>query len=667
MDPQLNGGEQPLLKRALSNNDVNPASGERQVPHPETTNKMAVVRADQTLEKTTKEIQPFTPVNAPSGTPAEIHKRVAALGEDLLQRMERSTAAGQRYAKNPGARGEYIQALQEERKAILDGDTQLNGHPLASLIRGTHRSRVNMIEQTFKQLGYTQPEAKTETERKEDPALKRAADRVKDEYDKYEAAKRLKQQTEDNPDEKILKQEFQDLRDRIDSRIKATNANIRYLEREIQNLGRIGRFVARFTGTLRGMRLSLEADQKLLNSYGKIRSQLDTVARLNPKQRREGFQRLWKDLGATRPDYRDANAQLARSVDTIDTYDYFNVITTPQPRAPFVAGQEVYTLTERSTVERGWRVMSVSENRIAVRPITGGALRVLTPQQVWHVGEIDGARMLPRNVPRHVQAEMQNRRNTLMQRYARITEEEYHQLFDGPLQQQNVGNCYLIAAFNSLRHSPHAEVILRTSVQRQGTGFIVKIPLGNADGTPIAVSAQDMQAMTIPTDSHGRTQLQPVNAAPGWVALEAAFIIKRFGRLDRRAAEGGLGEAALSALMGNAVQTLRIRNNFATLSEDARSREQAIALLNSFSPERHILTASSRVFQDERSSFRTGPHTFLTKHAYSIFRVDPGSRQIILANPHNTAIHIQVTYDEFLTSFRGIGIATVNDARIFRV
>ncbi len=113
--------------------------------------------------------------------------------------------------------------------------------------------------------------------------------------------KKLEQQTN---------QEWIDLRDRIASRISAVNNNILYLQREIQNLGRLGRFIGRITGTLRGMQLSLEADQNSLRTLNNLRQRL---AKTVNSPTGEVLQSFWRALGIVRPNYGPANTRLAES------------------------------------------------------------------------------------------------------------------------------------------------------------------------------------------------------------------------------------------------------------------------------------------------------------------------------------------------------------------
>ncbi len=116
--------------------------------------------------------------------------------------------------------------------------------------------------------------------------------------------KKIEQQTNaDSP-------EWNDLRSRINERISATNNDIASVQREIQNLGRFGRFIGRMNGALRGMQLTLEAHQRSLKTLTNLRERFERTAKHSPAEDLQGF---WNALGIIRPHYFAANEQLAKS------------------------------------------------------------------------------------------------------------------------------------------------------------------------------------------------------------------------------------------------------------------------------------------------------------------------------------------------------------------
>ena len=131
------------------NSNSNGVVTKNQVESTDSVNKTAYASADQTVKKTTEEVQYLDK--------QDVQKRLDALGKQLLDLMNRTMAADRVYARNPSSRGAYLQALQEERKALLDGDAQFSGHPLAAAIRGVHRSRLDMIERAIKNLAVSGP------------------------------------------------------------------------------------------------------------------------------------------------------------------------------------------------------------------------------------------------------------------------------------------------------------------------------------------------------------------------------------------------------------------------------------------------------------------------------------------------------------------------------
>jgi hypothetical protein len=403
------------------------------------------------------------------------------------------------------------------------------------------------------------------------------------------------------------------------------------------------RNLAMSAGTWAGMEQTVAEEQRIIDVATHMMMEVHAANETPDIYERD---RLLSDLEQRiqllRPDYRSANGTLMRARDLLQQYG------PTLERAPFEAGQEVYALVGNDVVQR------VQGNRIEVTK--NGAMLVLTDAQMWHVREIEGGVAFNPNVPRHVIAEMLNRRRNLLRRYATLTEEDYHALFDGPLQQQNTGNCYMIAAMESLRNSPHAEAVLRTSVRREGTTFVVTLPLGDALGEPITVTEAEMGAVR-----HRGEDLQPVRAAAGWIALEAAIMKKTYGTVDRpRANEGGRAETSLELMLGSAVdqQILTVLSGF---------REEAEQWLNTFSTQRSIATASTRPHpRGDQETFTVGGMQFHYSHAYAILNVDARNQTVIVANPHNTGVHMRLTYDQFIQAFLLIRSVRVNYTTMFR-
>jgi hypothetical protein len=466
-------------------------------------------------------------------------------------------------------------------------------------------------------------------------------------------------------------QEYTRIRQALLIRISGSSRTIEQRRKEMNAMSWIQHRIAVVSGVWSGMERSLLEDQRLL---GRARELLERLGKEgnNPDLtvRRASIDRIRELLGMSRPDYRDANADLARATDRLNTYD---VMRTVPERQPFTEGQEVYVLENEETVEKKWKISRIDGDKIQVTK--DDKTLSLTTGQVWHVHEIESGRALNPNVPRHTIVEMLNRKHTLIERYARISKEEYHELFDGPLQQQNTSNCYLIAAFESLRQSPHAEAVLRTSIQRQGDGYAVKIPLGDADGVPITISRGELGPMKVQNDREGRSELHPVRAAEGWVVLEAAFTKKKFGTVNRLASEGGWGNEALALMFGRAVTSVDVDARTFFRNTDLRlpfsghpdQRKKAERWLDAFSRQRNIATASlPRQARNGPATVAVAGHTFYKNHAYAVLNVDARGKTLTLANPYDTSVHIHLTYDQFLDTFASIREAAVDYRRIFR-
>jgi hypothetical protein len=103
-----------------------------------------------------------------------------------------------------------------------------------------------------------------------------------------------------------------------------------------------------------------------------------------------------------------------------------------------------------------------------------------------------------------------------------------------------------------MSHSPHFELMMRTSLKRLKNGsWEVKIPLMDPNGQTITITQKEIMAQWNPNlknpkkiiQGYGqdliRPMLSPMNANEGYRVLEAAFIKHKFGKVDRAAAEGG--------------------------------------------------------------------------------------------------------------------------------
>jgi hypothetical protein len=266
------------------------------------------------------------------------------------------------------------------------------------------------------------------------------------------------------------------------------------------------------------------------------------------------------------------------------------------------------------------------------------------------------------------------------------------------LKQQNVGDCYAVAAIHAMSSSPHFEMICRSSMKRQPDGsWEVRIPLLSEDGQVITITPEEL----LPQKNRQflrrnkgdiipdlRRKLMPVRGKEGLQVLEAAFIKQKFGSVDRLAAEGGWGDEVLLALGGESFEKYKL--NAAKYNKDKEKwecpglsslSEKDMAYLDhyleNFDPEIHIATVSTKHMDvstltgavADTLGFYKGKGTlkvFVPGHAYSISKVNPENKTVTLANPWNTSKPIELTFDQFKENFSGFEAVRINSAKLLK-
>jgi hypothetical protein len=266
------------------------------------------------------------------------------------------------------------------------------------------------------------------------------------------------------------------------------------------------------------------------------------------------------------------------------------------------------------------------------------------------------------------------------------------------LQQGNFGDCYAVAAIHALSKSPYFETIVRASVSREKNGvWKVNMPLLNDTFETVAVLPEDLKPIDnmqfLQKDKDGKIDLRPglspVKGKEGLQVLETAYIKKKFGKVDRVAAEGGYSSEVLEVFGGNNFKRERIGGGMRDLRTGIPSWQQGLgemsvaesertdAFLAEFDPMTHIATASTKVFDKDTLQGKLtelfpaykGTDTlkfFVPNHAYSISKVDSGKKMIELANPWETATPIDLTFEQFKGTFIHIDFVRVNFMRLLK-
>jgi hypothetical protein len=262
-----------------------------------------------------------------------------------------------------------------------------------------------------------------------------------------------------------------------------------------------------------------------------------------------------------------------------------------------------------------------------------------------------------------------------IEKHATLSANDFHRLFDGLLSQANVGNCYLISAFNALRTNPVLfETLMRTSITILPDGsFRVKLPLGATIAQVITIHpweiSEQWNKSFLRQRANGRRDWRPILWGPeggdGFKILEAAFCKMQYGKVDRSLIEGGSGNDVLHKLMGNLVGKKTLGGSSRPLQDNGA--EEAMRFLNDFDPDRDLATVGTRITGsgDDGETVVVNGRTFALNHSYSIKQVDKTAKTVTVLNPWNDNEPITLTYDEFLEVFTKIESVEIDYSRVF--
>lgn len=259
------------------------------------------------------------------------------------------------------------------------------------------------------------------------------------------------------------------------------------------------------------------------------------------------------------------------------------------------------------------------------------------------------------------------------------------------LEQQNVGDCYAVAAIHAMSRSPHFEMIIRSSMKRLSNGsWQVRIPLMSESGKMITITPKEISPQwnkqflrrgknnKLMPDL--RPRLKPVKGKEGLQVLEAAFIKAKFGTVDRLTAEGGSGDEVLLQLGGENFQQYQLNSSIynyekkkweypGLISLDETNMAYLDHYLENFDQEIHIATASTKHEVNKIIGFYRvkGTTKFLVAaHAYSISNVDSEKKVVSLTNPWDSSKPIEMTFDQFKENFSGFESIRIDSARLLQ-
>lgn len=355
---------------------------------------------------------------------------------------------------------------------------------------------------------------------------------------------------------------------------------------------------------------------------------------------------------------------------------------------PFETGERVYVLLPNGEMHADWvvsrgtkgKLICVSPEKRIIRHQYSHTGTTLDPSRTAHADEIEqGA--VRRKSPLCKEFVTEQLRRRMLEQHATLSKTDFDLLFSGNLEQQNVGNCFLIAALNSIRHSRHGEAIIRTSVRRRKPPDQQVLEVGFPLGSPekkmwIPVGGNDLKPELF--DREGRAFLHPVKARAGWQTLEAAYIkLRTKSDTVRRKAvdDGGTSDFTLLDMFGTNVNLSSVgkdRDVIATQGQDMIAA--AKKWLHRYSNNQDIATAATRrpKTEDEKRTGRyvaagyRGPRMMNTNHAYSITHVDRANEIVTVENPHDTSKKMTFTFDQFLAAFSVINGVQISHQNLFR-
>lgn len=324
----------------------------------------------------------------------------------------------------------------------------------------------------------------------------------------------------------------------------------------------------------------------------------------------------------------------------------------------------------------------------------------MTPRMLKYRGLLEAELNKERTVEAPLIREALNKRNELLEGRGlfSLSKEDFDTHFasenfeiHADLKQGNVGDCYAVAAIHALSTSPHYEMIVRSATERLPDGsWRVRVPFLSTTYETITLTPEDLlpqkneQFLKKPNDGliDIRPRLHPPKGKEGLRALEAAYIKHKFGKVDRIASEGGWGHEVLTALGGDNFYTWNLMAGYDAeehrydqrKSLDSLTSKDNIFLeqmLEQFDPNIHIMNASTRHLKPNTlEGVVTGAvgmykgkgtgKLFVPGHAYSVARVNPKEKTMVLVNPWDTTKPIELTFDQFKGSFSAVSSVRIN-------
>ena len=305
--------------------------------------------------------------------------------------------------------------------------------------------------------------------------------------------------------------------------------------------------------------------------------------------------------------------------------------------------------------------------------------------QEWTKKYIEKAKALRNSVAQ----EAKERWNTILEKEEQFTlsKEEFNGYFGSEeIQQAETGNCYAVSAIYAMRKWSQFEMIARKSMKRNPDGsWEVRLPFMNEQGETVIVTQEEIQPQKnnnfgkkhpLRNEIDTREAIDPIKGPEGYQVLEAAYLKKEFGVVDRaKSDKGGAPEEVLTIFGGDMFSVSRI------IKLPSIKEGSFINFFENFNPDVYIATCSGfqKKEDDDRKKIeevivaREKENTSQIKdieiymeHAYAIIGIDTEAKMIGIVNPHDTKEVIVLTLEQFTELFDGISTIRVNNEKLLK-
>ncbi len=350
-------------------------------------------------------------------------------------------------------------------------------------------------------------------------------------------------------------------------------------------------------------------------------------------------------------------------------------------------GDNVYVRRNNNVVEQGWRVCLVNPDMTIHLEKTDGRDTLEKEVYIFDIWPLAAIENFPSQEALGADAAYALRREKqILEKYSTLPAKDYHEMFSGWGDQENVGICYFVSGLNCLRISPHAEAIIRLSMKLpDGKERIwkVRVPMADNNSRWIPVTPEDLLPQPNPYwrkanpnrdgEIDDRKDLLPLKSSIGYQILEAAFIkYVNNGVMDRSAVEGGSPHQMLEVLLGRNCHGRDTRDvDSVELNEIPEAEQEMIQLLDDFHPSKYMAIActASENQMGGLNIFRLKDVDvdFLTSHAYSILKVDKFSKLVSVSDPNTPDEVIILTYQQFMKAFNSISLGEIDYSELFKI